>query len=231
MKSPVWAALFDWDGVIIDSGSAHKRSWERLAEEAGLPLPEDHFLRGFGMRNEAIIPDLLHWTQDPERIRALSLRKEALYRDIVREEGVTVLPGVEPYLQSLVDARIPRVVGSSTHRDNILLILDVTGLSRYFSLLVTSEDVRRGKPDPEVFLKAAVLAATAPVRCVVFEDAHHGIEAAKAAGMGAVGVLTTHPGGKLLGADRLVTRLDELPLDGRPPLDPFPLPQVSPKDS
>lgn len=214
-----WAALFDWDGVIIDSAASHERSWERLAEENRFPLPEDHFLRGFGMRNEVIIPEILGWTTDPYRIRALSLRKEALYREVIREEGVIALPGVEPYLQSLHRAGIPSVVGTSTHLANVETILDVLDFHRYFQAIVSSEDVRFGKPDPEVFLIAAQKAGTDPENCVVFEDAHHGIRAAKAAGMKAVGVLTTHPGGHLTGADRLVTRLDELPLDGTAPVD------------
>lgn len=212
-----WAALFDWDGVIIDSAATHERSWERLAAEHNLPLPDDHFLRGFGMRNEVIIPEILRWTQDPYRIRQLSLRKEALYREVIREEGVIPLPGVTTYLQSLSAAGIPCVVATSTHRANVETILDVLDFRSYFHDMVSSEDVRRGKPDPEVFLLAAQKAGHPPASCVVFEDAHHGIQAAKAANMSAVGVLTTHPGGKLAGADRLVDRLDQLPLDGRRP--------------
>ena len=171
MVSPDWAALFDWDGVIIDSASAHERSWELLAGENRLPLPEDHFLRGFGMRNEVIIPEILEWTQDPDRVRELSLRKEALYREVVRREGVTVLPGVETYLRSLLDAGVPRVIATSTQRANVELILSVTDLKPYFRDMVSSEDVSRGKPDPEVFLKAAEKAGVAPAGCVVFEDA------------------------------------------------------------
>lgn len=218
MGEPAWAALFDWDGVVIDSASAHERSWELLAEEYGLPLPRDHFLRGFGMRNEVIIPDILEWTDEPERVRELSLRKEALYRGVVKREGVTVLPGVETYLRSLLDAGVPRVVATSTRRANVELILSVTDLKPYFREMVGSEDVSRGKPDPEVFLKAAAKTGLPTSDCVVFEDAHHGIEAAKAGGMAAVGVLTTHPGGKLKEADRLVNQLDELPLDGSRPV-------------
>lgn len=212
-----WAALFDWDGVIIDSAASHERSWERLAEENHLPLPEDHFLRGFGMRNEVIIPELLNWTNDPHRIRTLSLRKEALYREVIREEGLRPLPGVRAYLESLKTAGIPCVVATSTHRENVEVILDALDFRAFFQGIVSSEDVRRGKPDPEVFLTAARQAEHAPGTCVVFEDAHHGIQAAKAAGMSAVGVLTTHPGGKLAGADILVDRLDALPLDGSRP--------------
>ncbi len=215
--SAAWGALFDWDGVIIHSASAHERAWERLADLESLPLPDDHFLKGFGLRNEVIIPEILKWTQDPADIRRLSHRKEALYREVVRDEGVDILPGVRRYLESLQQSHIPCVVGTSTQRANVDLIFEVTGLGSYFQDVVASEDVSRGKPDPEVFLNAAGKAGVPPERCVVFEDALHGIEAALAGGMRAVGVLTTHPGGVLQGAHRLVNQLDELPLDGSRP--------------
>jgi beta-phosphoglucomutase family hydrolase len=213
-----WAALFDWDWVIIDSARAHKRSWERLAEDVNRPLPDDHFLRGFGMRNEVIFPDILQWSRDPDEIHQWSQQKESLYREVIREEGVTILPGVIRYLKSLQEANIPCVIGTSTQRANVEFILEMTELRPFFQDMVTSEDVSHGKPDPEVFLKAAERAGLPPENCVVFEDALYGIQAAKAGGMAAVGVLTTHPGGFLKGADRLVAQLDELPLDGRFPL-------------
>lgn len=213
-----WAALFDWDGVVIDSASAHERSWEDLAEETGYPLPEDHFLKGFGKRNEVIFPEVLRWTEDPEEIRVLSLRKEALYRDIVARDGVRVLPGVRTYLESLQRAGIPCVVGTSTQRANVELIFERENLAGFFMEVVASEDVTRGKPDPEVFLIAAQKAGMDPAGCVVFEDAVYGIEAAKAGGMKSVGVLTTHAEKGLPEADREVRLLDELPLDGSRPV-------------
>lgn len=218
MPAPRWAALFDWDGVIIDSAAAHERSWELLAAETGLPLPADHFLRGFGKRNEVIFPEILQWGTDPEQIRIWSLRKEALYREEVQAHGVDVLPGVRNYLQSLKEAGVPAVVGTSTQLANVELIFEIMDLRGFFQGVVSSEDVRYGKPDPEVFLKAAERAGVAPADCVVFEDAVYGIEAAKAGGMAAVGVLTTHPDGNLPGADRLVKRLDELPMNGGFPI-------------
>ncbi len=75
-----WGAIFDWDGVIIDSSRHHEESWERLAREVALPLPADHFKRGFGRKNEFIIPEILRWTAEAAEIRRHSLRKEALYR-------------------------------------------------------------------------------------------------------------------------------------------------------
>jgi HAD superfamily hydrolase (TIGR01509 family) len=221
MPSPApaaFAALFDWDGVILDSSRQHERSWELLAAETGLKLPPGHFTRTFGMKNESIIPDILQWTRHPEEIRRLSLRKEELYRTIIRTEGIQPLPGVREFLERLRTAGIPSAIGSSTHRPNIDVCLESFGFSGFFKGIVTSEDVDKGKPDPGVFLLAAqrVTGITGggmePGRCVVFEDAPVGIEAGLRAGMKVVGVTGTHPATALSGAHLVVRRLDELAL-------------------
>lgn len=208
--SAKWAALFDWDGVIIDSSTHHEESWERLAREIDKPLPEGHFKRSFGRKNEFIIPQILEWTTEETKIRELSLRKEALYREVVAERGVEPLPGVRTWLDRLREAGIPCAIGSSTHLENIKLSLDMIGLKDYFSAMVTSEDVKQGKPHPDVFLAAAAKLGAEPTRCVVFEDALVGIQAARAGGMKVVGVATTHPPEELTMADIVVHRLDEL---------------------
>jgi len=104
------------------------------------------------------------------------------------------------------------VIGSSTHRENIEMSLDLLGLRKFFRDLVTSEDVSHGKPDPEVFLKAAGKIGAPPDRCVVFEDAHAGIEAAHRAGMRVVAVATTNALADLGKADIAVNRLTDLDL-------------------
>lgn len=208
-----FGAIFDWDGVIIDSSAQHERSWELLADEIGNPLPEGHFKRGFGKKNERIIPDL-GWATDAGEIHQLGLRKEELYRELVRRDGVTPLPGARELLTTLRDAGIPCVVGSSTHRENIETICKITGLGSFFAGLVTGEDVSHGKPDPEVFLKGAALIGLAPECCVVFEDALVGLAAARAGGMKSVGVATTEALSDLEGkADLAVESLTDLTLD------------------
>jgi len=205
-----WGAIFDWDGVIIDSSRQHEKSWELLAHEENRRLPPDHFKRSFGMKNEKIIPELLGWTRDPVEIRRQSLRKEELYRQIVRDGGIAPLPGVVEFLGRLREAGVPAAVGSSTHRLNITTTLVMLGLDEMFQAIVTAEDVTHGKPDPEVFLLAAQRIGVTPARCVVFEDAKVGIQAAHAGGMKVIGVATTHPASTLRSADRVVHRLDEL---------------------
>jgi HAD superfamily hydrolase (TIGR01509 family) len=206
-------AIFDWDGVIINSAAHHEASWERLARELNRMLPEGHFKKGFGMKNEVIIPGVLGWTSDPAEIATISLRKEALYREVVRELGISALPGVEIWLRRLREADIPCVIASSTHRENITTTLEVLGLGGFFAAIVSAEDVRRGKPDPEVFLAAAERIGVQPADGVVFEDALVGIAAAHAAKMRVVAVTTTEPREKLAHADWVVDRLDELSVD------------------
>ena len=206
-------AIFDWDGVIIDSSSHHEESWERLAKETGYQLPAGHFKKGFGMKNEFIIPNLLHWTSDPAEVNRLSLRKETLYREIVVEWGLKPLPGVVAWLDQLRDAGISCAIGSSTHRLNIETGLALIGLRDRFHAIITAEDVSHGKPDPEVFLKAAGRVGVATERSVVFEDALVGIEAAHRGGMKVIAVATTNPIDLLKDADLAVHRLDELTIE------------------
>ena len=205
-----YGALFDWDGVVIDSSDQHERSWEMLAEELGKSLPEDHFVRGFGMKNQFIIPNILQWTNDPDEVHGQSLRKEELYREIIAAEGISPLPGVVDLLRMLNEHGVPCAVGSSTHRINIEVIFDAIGVRDYFQAVVTAEDVGHGKPHPDVFLKSAEKIGRSPKNCVVFEDAHVGIEAGLAAGAKVIAVATTNEIGELDKANVAVETLEEV---------------------
>lgn len=206
-------AIFDWDGVVIDSSAQHERSWELLAAEIGKALPPGHFKRGFGKKNQLIIPEILAWSDDPEEIERLGDRKEELYRELVGQGGMTVLPGARELLAMLKSSGIPRAVGSSTSRTNLESIFATTGLGEFFDVVVCGDDVINGKPAPDVFLKAAELLGIPPQRCIVFEDALFGIEAARRAGMKVVGVATTNPLEVLHDADRAVDSLEEIRIE------------------
>ncbi|GBL30645.1 beta-phosphoglucomutase [Opitutia bacterium] len=205
-------AVFDWDGVVIDSSVAHERSWEALAKEEGLPLPADHFKRGFGKRNELIIPDILGWAREPTEVKRLSNRKEALYRDIARTGHVRLLPGVRELCGALRDLGIPCVIGTSTHKENLALSFELFGIGHFFAGAVASEDVTRGKPDPEVFLKACALGGGEPATSFVFEDSFSGLQAGLAGGFVTIALATTNTRAQLapVGAHRIVADLSEV---------------------
>jgi len=123
--------IFDWDGVVIDSSAKHERSWEILSEEISRPLPEGHFKRGFGKKNEVIIPEILGWAKDLAEISKLAERKETIYRELVRDRGVQILPGARELLAALRSEKTPRAIGSSTPRQNLEAIFSVTGLGEF----------------------------------------------------------------------------------------------------
>jgi beta-phosphoglucomutase family hydrolase len=199
--------IFDWDGVVIDSSAQHERSWEILSEEISKPLPEGHFKKGFGKKNEVIIPEILRWANDPADIRRLADRKEEIYRELVRQSGVQILPGARELLDALRLEKIPRAIGSSTPRKNLEAIFSATGLGKFFDAVVCGDDVVNGKPAPDVFLLAAQKLSLAPADCLVIEDAHAGIEAARRAGIPVLAVATTNPIGDLDAADGAVESL------------------------
>ena len=203
-------AIFDWDGVVVDSSRLHVLSWQKLAEEEGKSLPADLPIGSLGVKTEAVISDLLGWTRDPARVREITLHKEELFRRLAGEVGIESTPGVLDFLRALRRAGIACAVGSSAPRLNVeagMEILDAQGL---FAAIVSGDDVTRGKPAPDIFLKAAERLGRTPDECVVFEDAPAGVDAARAAGMRVIGVLTTHDPHQLQKADLLIENFNAL---------------------
>ena len=209
---PLKGVIFDWDGVVINSALLHEKSWEVLAEELALKLPPNHFKLGFGKRNEIIIPEILKWTKDPNEWQKWGNRKEEIYRELAEIEGIPILDGIKSFLISLQNASIPCVIGTSTEKANLELAFKQLKIGSFFSGAVCSEDVSKGKPDPEVFIKAAKLINQTPQTCVVIEDSTHGIEAAKRGRMKAVGLTTTRSKKELYqkGADLVLSNPGDL---------------------
>ena len=201
------AVLFDLDGVIVDSRAFHMEAWHRWAREHAIAHDPDYFHRMFGHRNDAIIGGLRPAIPLAE-LQGLAEHKEALFREIARGR-VVALPGVRELLDSLDANGVPRAIVTSTPRANLDLILASLGLTERFQALVAEEDASKGKPDPEGFLVAAERLGVSPAHCVVIEDAPAGLRAAKAAGMRAIGVTTTHPAPDLADADLVVDTLTE----------------------
>jgi beta-phosphoglucomutase len=203
------AVIFDMDGVLVDSADAHRRAWQALGDEVGVPFTPALFRQTFGQRNASIIPTWLagHEPPDAQRMRRLGDRKESLYRTLVGQGAVRVYPGVTRLVDALRAAGAKIAVASSGPRENVSLLIDVIGVRDRIDACVSAEDVTEGKPHPEAFLRAAERLRVAPAVCAVVEDSVHGIEAARRAGMLAVAVLTSTPHELLVavGADVVVS--------------------------
>jgi beta-phosphoglucomutase len=201
------AALWDMDGTLIDSEEYHWRAWRDTMARAGVPITHEHFLATFGQRNDAILPHWLGADAPAALMRRIGDEKEALYRDLVRSEGIAPLAGAAEWIARLYAAGWRQAIASSAPRRNVEAILD--SLKINFDAIVAAEDVRHGKPDPEVFLAAAARLGVPSADCVVVEDAPAGIEAARRGGMRSIGVSRKGP----LAADLFATSLAELPPD------------------
>lgn len=201
------AVLWDIDGTLIDSEEFHWLSWRDIMMKEGIAITREQFRSSFGQRNDSIITQWLGAAATPERIARIADAKEELYRDLVREKGVVPLPGVAHWLRWLEDQGWFQALASSAPRANIEVILAVLEIAHCFQGIVSAEDVRSGKPDPEVYLVAASRVGVQPARCIVVEDAAAGIEGARRAGMRSIGVERS---GKDLAADIMVKSLDLL---------------------
>ncbi len=201
-------AIFDHDGVLVDSLELHTQAWVEMGQRAGLSIPPRFIHETFGMTNPSIFRKLLGDKVGDHDIQAYSDLKEVCYRDVARGK-IQLMDGVREVLDGLTAQGARLAIGSSGVLPNLELTVTECGLTGRFAAIASLEDITHGKPDPEVFLVAAKKSGCEPGHSVVFEDAVVGIQAAKAAGMYAVGVMTTHPAEALknAGADEVVPNL------------------------
>lgn len=186
MSDAIQAVIWDLDGVIIDSADEHRRAWQRLAREEGIVMTDADFWATFGRRNDDIFATI--WGElPPERAKELADRKEMYFRELIRESAAP-LPGSIELMRGLHEAGFLQALASSTPIENIQLISDVLGLKHYLTVIVSGETVPRGKPAPDIFLKAASELHMEPSKCLVIEDAVAGVQAAHAAGMRCIAV-------------------------------------------
>jgi beta-phosphoglucomutase len=176
------------DGTLVDSRDLHWRSWQEALAAEEVDVSEAQFLATFGQRNDAILRGWLGAGAPAARIARVGDAKEAAYRRLVEERGLAPLPGAAEWLRRLDEAGWRQAVASSAPRLNVDVVLRALGLERRFRALLAAEDVRAGKPAPDVFLAAASRLGVPAARCVVIEDAEAGIEAARRAGMRSVGI-------------------------------------------
>jgi beta-phosphoglucomutase len=206
---PTPAIIFDVDGVLVDSYQAHFASWRQLYRELGRDYSESAFAADFGRRSGDILRRTLGDQLSDRQVHELDQRKEALYRDLLRQDFVPMDGAVE-LIDALATDGFLLAVGSSAPLANIELSLEKLGAAAAFSAIVSGADVTRGKPDPQVFQLAAQRLGASSASCAVIEDAVHGIEAAQRAGMIGIALTGTATREQLAKADLVVDSLHEL---------------------
>jgi HAD superfamily hydrolase (TIGR01509 family) len=205
------AVVFDLDGVLLDSEQVWDEVREALVKERGGRWHEQAQTEMMGMSSvewSRYMHDELDLPEPPEEISAEVVRR----LDEVYRKRLPLIDGAREAVERLA-ARWPLGLASSSNREVIDLVLDLSGLAQFFRVTVSSEEVPRGKPAPDVYLEAARGLGVPPERCAAVEDSHNGIRSAKAAGMRVIAIPNQHypPGEEALAlADVTLGSLEEL---------------------
>jgi beta-phosphoglucomutase family hydrolase len=202
------AVLWDMDGVLVDTGNFHFTAWKQTFEELGTAFDKEDFRATFGMNNAGILEWVYGRKPEPEEVSQVSEKKETLFRELIKGKAEP-LPGVLDWLGQFQAWGIKQAITSSAPPKNIEVLVAELKIEDYFDVIVSGFDLP-GKPNPDVFLKAANAIQVHPENCIVIEDAIAGVEGAKRAGMKCIAVTTTNPASKLTQANYIVDRLGNM---------------------
>ena len=183
MKKPQ-AVIFDMDGVLVDTEPLHVQTEKRMFRKLGLDISEEEHSGYMGTATDVMweqITGKRNLSLDIAEITALTIQEGLPF--FYSLEKIEPMPGLTDLLENLKEKKIPLAVASSSDPETIRVILEKSDLRKFFQHTVSSSEVGKSKPEPDVFLHAAKLLGVAPENCVVFEDSKNGIKAAKAAGM------------------------------------------------
>jgi beta-phosphoglucomutase len=198
------AVIFDLDGTLLDNNSFHLKSWLEYLKNIGRNISEEEYNANInGRTNKDVIEYIFNRQLKDDEVLKHSLEKEAVYRKIYQPH-ITPVTGLMEFLEILKNKDIPMAIATSGIQPNIDFMFDNIPIRQYFKAVVNSSHITKGKPDPEIYLKAALLLNVDPKNCLVFEDAVVGINAAKAAGMKVIAVATTQPKEELQEADLII---------------------------
>jgi HAD superfamily hydrolase (TIGR01509 family) len=208
------AVIFDMDGVLIDSEPLHHESDLTMLSRFGIEVPEQYFDRFVGMTNPAMWREILDEFGIERELQEVLNAQLSLKLKLLKKSTLGPIDGVHELLKELYLQDIPVAVASSSSGIFIKEALARIKVQRYVSLWVSGESVEKGKPEPDVFLKAAELLGVSPDQCVVVEDSRNGILAAKRAGMKCVGFKNPNSGNQDVSqADAVVDSMKDVTVE------------------
>ncbi len=205
--------IFDMDGVLVDNSEIHVEAFATFCGKYGVVITEQKLKSLFGMGNEDIMPAIFGREMDSDEIGRLAEEKEEIYRDIFAS-SIKPLAGLKSILEELKKRGIKIAVGSSGMEKNVNFVLEKCGIADYFTAIANGDMVKRAKPDPAIFLKAAALLGLEPAECMVFEDSFAGVEAARRAGMKVIVLATTFAREAHSDYDAIIDDFTQITVDG-----------------
>ena len=205
--------IFDADGVLFDSEKLEQITFPEAFVEYGITLDHEDVMHSMGVSNRDYMPYIKKKYGKDIDWRDFNRRKIALHKAIVEERGLEVFDGIRDLIEALRMKHIPFAVASSSDPERVRFNLETTGLAHYFSVIITSYDVTRSKPDPEIFLIAAESISRKPEECAVLEDSIPGVQAANNAGMKCIALTNTFPRKELVDADLVLNSARDISVE------------------
>jgi beta-phosphoglucomutase len=194
--------IFDMDGTVIDSTQSDFQAWEKMLSEHNVKLAYQEFLDFLGGKGEEIVARFL--SAGKEEIKEMLRKKEQYFKEFAAQNHFSMINGVEIFLLKIKDSGYPMALATGAGKDKLDFVFSRLDFKKYFNVILTSEDVKKGKPDPEIFLKAAAKLGISPGDSMVVEDSGNGIKAARDAGAKTIAITSTHTKEDLLGADIII---------------------------
>jgi beta-phosphoglucomutase family hydrolase len=206
------AVIFDLDGTLINNNSYHIEAWKVFYNKIGKPFSKEEYTKNINGRiNRDIFNYIFNTTLSPDLIEEYSNEKEALYRELYKPH-IKPINGLIDLLDELEKEKIPKAIATSGLAPNINFMFEHVPIKKYYAGVIDASQITKGKPHPEIFLKAADAVNANPQNCVAFEDSVAGIRSAKAAGMKVVALTTTHTAEDVHEADLIIKDYTEISL-------------------
>lgn len=204
------AVIFDMDGTMIDNMSYHLQAWQQFLQRYGIILTEAEFQQKIsGQKNDKIVELVFGRPPTSDEVKQYGDEKEALYRELYRPHIVSI-DGLNGCIDNLRGRGLKTAVATTACFENRELVLDALDIRDKFEVILGDEHVTHGKPAPDIYLATAERLGVRPEECMVFEDSPPGVQAARAAGMRVVGILSSHSAAELNGAEWTVRTYNEL---------------------
>ncbi|MFY9176767.1 MAG: HAD family hydrolase [Caldicoprobacterales bacterium] len=206
--------MFDMDGVIIDSEPLHFESDKMVMREFGVELTDEELNRYVGVANPQMWIELKDKYSIDLSVDELIEMQHMNKLKLLEDNQLETIRGIDELITDLQRKGIAVALASSSNMEFIQLVLKKLGITECFQVIVSGDDVEKGKPEPDIFLKAAELLKVRPQDCIVLEDSAHGVNAAKRAGMKCIGFINPNSGNQDLSkADKIVSTLEGLEYD------------------
>lgn len=188
--SNIKAMIFDMDGTVINSNKRDFEAWNKIMQEHDVVLDYKEYTELLGAKSSEIVKKYVDLSED--EIESLIENREKIFKKIVEEKGLEPMPHIKALLKQIKNLGIPIALATGAQREKLDYMMEIVDLKEYFDPIITADDVEKGKPDPEIFLKAVEKLKVKPEEVIVWEDANLGVQAAKNGNFKCIAITTTN---------------------------------------